>query len=102
METVEVKFECGKFLTHSDDELMIPVSKSALDSMQAMASKLQEERDMLLAALKEIIADRDSQSFKPEEFFHSSIGDYWSPHATMVRSEVISKGRTAIAKVEQG
>jgi hypothetical protein len=33
---------------------MIQVSEDALDSVKAMAQKIQEERDMLLAALKKI------------------------------------------------
>ena len=52
----------------------IEVSESALESLKAMAQKLQEERDMLLAALKDmteryasLVNSGDAGNWDPED-----------------------------------
>ena len=70
----------------------IEVSEDALDSVKAMAQKLQEERDMLLAALKDVIKNNDLDE-------ECGVLGYIKGSEAWRRWD---EARKAIAKVEQG
>jgi hypothetical protein len=54
-----------------------------------------------IEALETIIQSRDSHCFKRERFVESDLGSYWSPSASMIDSDTVAKGRTALTQAKQ-
>ena len=64
--------------------MKIPIEKSALDSLKAMAQQLQDELDMLMDSLKELIPMFEEW----HEEFPDYIGDKEGPALEKARSTI--------------
>ena len=70
---------------------------NAADAIDAQAERIKA----LEGALRDVIADRDSRAFERERYKTcelDGIAGYWTPSATMVGSEVISKARALLGE----
>ncbi|MBI2724622.1 MAG: hypothetical protein HYX42_00065 [Polaromonas sp.] len=75
------------------------IQNAAIDAL-AYAASLEEQNAKLREAAEVVIKSRDERSFTVEEFKTDDLlpTGYWSPAASMVDSEAISKLRAALSK----
>ncbi len=96
IKAAEVLIERHADITSTGGQYSIELAACSVDQ----ATGLPE----LLAVLGELIASRDANAFGVERYvsedesMFKAAGGYYSPHASMINSDVIAKARAVLAK----